>query len=59
MKNNIETKYNSTYSNRIRDLNQKSKNLIKTGTLSKDTNNFHKITSENDKISTSGEQPLL
>ena len=59
MKNDIGTLYSSTYSGRIKDLNPKFKNTIKPSTLSKDSNNFHKITTENDKISTSGEQPLL
>ena len=59
MKNDIGTLYNTTYSGRIKDLNPKCKNSIKPAALSKETNNFHKITTENDKISTSGEQPLL
>ena len=59
MKNDMGTLYNTTYSGRIKDLNPKCKNTIKPAALSKDANNFHKITTENDKISTSGEQPLL
>jgi hypothetical protein len=59
MKNDIGTLYNTTYSGRIKELNPKYKNSIKPAALSKEANNFHKITTENDKISTSGEQPLL
>jgi hypothetical protein len=58
MKNGIGCIYNSTYSGRIKDLNPKYKHSLKPATLSKDSNNFHKITEDN-IISTSGEQPLL
>ena len=50
--------YNSTYSSRTKNFNGKYKPSLKSSTLSKDANNFHKVT-ENNIISTSGEQPLL
>ena len=58
MKNDMEYLYNSTYSGRIKDLNPKFKYSMKPSTLSKDGYNLQKIT-ENNIISTSGEQPLL
>ena len=58
MQNEIGFVYSSAYSGNTNILNQKSKHSQKPATLIKDSNNFHKIT-ENNIISTSGEQPLL
>ena len=58
MKNDLGFIYNSIYSGRIKDLNPNYEQEFKPSTLSKDSNDFHKIT-ENNMISTSGEQPLL
>ena len=54
----MDFKYNSIYSENTRDLNPKSKHRLKPATLTKDSNNFHKIT-ENNIINTFGDQPLL
>ena len=55
MQNDINLIFNSIYSGKT---NGKPKNSSKPATLTKDSTNFHKIT-ENNIISTSGEQPLL
>ena len=58
MQNEIGFVYRSVNSGNTNILNPKSKHSQKPSTLIKDSNNFHKVT-ENNKISTSGEQPLL
>ena len=59
MINDIGFIYNTTNIGRTTNvLNPKFKHSSKPATLIKDSNNFHKIT-ENNIISTSGEQPLL